>query len=169
MLTPVLLRAGHDAIGMDSDLYRDCTSGEDRIEVATVLRDIRDVEGDDLRGFDGVVDLAGLSNDALGDLNPELTMEINHRGSANLARMAKEAGIERFVFSSSYSNYGASGEDFLDEQSPFSRSRYTPGRRSRPRRISPDLPTSGCGRPLCAMRRHTASRRGCGLTWYLTI
>lgn len=84
-----------------------------------IKKDIRDVEAADLEGFDAVIHLAGLSNDPLGDLNPELTYEINHRASVRLAKLAKSAGVERFIFSSSCSNYGAGGEDWLDENSPF--------------------------------------------------
>lgn len=80
---------------------------------------MRDVALPDLDGFDGVIHLAGLSNDPLGDLNPDLTYEINHIASVRLAELAKQAGIQRFIFSSSCSNYGASGTDMLTEESPF--------------------------------------------------
>ena len=73
----------------------------------------------DLDGFDAVIHLAGLSNDPLGDLNPALTYDINHLASVRLAELSKKAGVERFIFSSSCSNYGAGGEDLLNEQSPF--------------------------------------------------
>ncbi|HUS46789.1 MAG TPA: SDR family oxidoreductase [Phycisphaerae bacterium] len=118
ILAPVLLDAGHDVVGLDSDLYRDCNFGEAPEDVPTILKDIRDVEPGELRGFDAVMHLAALSNDPLGDLDPMLTMEINHQASVALAAYAKEAGIERFIFSSSCSIYGASGEDMADEQSP---------------------------------------------------
>ena len=84
-----------------------------------INKDIRDVEVEDLRGFDAVCHLAGLSNDPLGNLNPELTFDINYRASVRLAEVAKEAGVERFVFSSSCSNYGASDDQILTEESPF--------------------------------------------------
>jgi len=116
VLTPILLDAGHDVVGLDSDLYRECDFGEPPVEVPTILKDIRDVKPIELRGFDAVMHLAGLSNDPLGDLNPDITMEINHLASVKLASYAKEAGAERFIFSSSCSVYGASGEDMLDEQ-----------------------------------------------------
>jgi nucleoside-diphosphate-sugar epimerase len=88
-------------------------------DVPTVRKDLRDVQAPDLDGFDAVLHLGGLSNDPLGDLNPELTAEINHDASVRLARLAKEAGISRFIFSSSCSNYGAAGEDFVGEESEF--------------------------------------------------
>ena len=78
-------------------------------------KDIRDLEVADLLGFDAVVHLAGLSNDPLGDLNPEVTYDINHRASVRLAGIAKRAGVGRFVFSSSCSTYGRAGDDFIDE------------------------------------------------------
>ncbi len=119
VLTPMLLSAGHEVVGLDSDLYRDCTFGEEPIKVPSVLKDIRDVEPDDLQGFDAVLHLAGLSNDPLGNLNPKLTMAINHRASVHLAAFAKHAGVRRFIFSSSCSIYGDGGEDTLDESSPL--------------------------------------------------
>ena len=78
---------------------------------------MRDVALSDLDGFDAILHLAGLSNDPLGDLNPELTYKINHGASVRLATLAKEAGIQRFIFSSSCSNYGAGGTEMLTEES----------------------------------------------------
>jgi nucleoside-diphosphate-sugar epimerase len=88
-------------------------------DITDIEKDIRDIEPADLEGFEAVIHLAGLSNDPLGDLNPELTYEINHRASVRLAEMAKNAGVERFIFSSSCSNYGAGVSDWLDENSDF--------------------------------------------------
>jgi nucleoside-diphosphate-sugar epimerase len=118
-MAPMMLAAGHELTGLDKDLYSRCTFGAEPELIPTINKDIRDIEVADLEGFDAIVHLAGLSNDPLGDLDPELTYEINHLASVRLARAAKEAGVSRFVFSSSCSNYGAGGEDFLDEQSPF--------------------------------------------------
>src|SRR5215510_1916959 len=117
VLTPMLVRAGHDVVGLDSDLYARCTyshGGEIR-QVRTIRKDTRDVELDDLGGFDGVLHLAALSNDPLGDLRPGLTDDINHRASVRIAELAKEAGVRRFVFASSCSNYGQAGEEMIDE------------------------------------------------------
>lgn len=119
VLAPYLAAAGHDVVGLDSDLYRRCTFGpEDAIALIPRLdRDLRDVNVDDLEGFDAICHLAALSNDPLGDLDPELTLDINYRASVRLARLAREAGVARFVFSSSCSTYGASDDDrLLDEQ-----------------------------------------------------
>jgi nucleoside-diphosphate-sugar epimerase len=118
VLTPLLKAAGHEVHGFDSDIFSRCSFGDGTPGVdGEVIKDIRDAEIDDVRGFDAVLHLAGLSNDPLGDLNPDLTFEINHRASSRLAEMAKEAGVPRFIFSSSCSNYGAGGQDILDENS----------------------------------------------------
>jgi nucleoside-diphosphate-sugar epimerase len=119
VLTPMLEEAGHEVVGLDSDLYRSCTFGEELPDTPCIVKDVRDVEREDLQGFDTVMHLAGLSNDPLGDLNPELTYRVNHQASVRLARLCKEAGVSRFIFSSSCSNYGAGGNDFLTEDSPF--------------------------------------------------
>ena len=119
ILTPMLLRKAHHVVGLDSDLYRKCTFAGTIAGVPTLYKDIRDVESDDLVGFDAVIHLAALSNDPLGDLDPELTYQINYRASVRLAELAKDAGVRRFIFSSSCSNYGAAGEEMLTESSPF--------------------------------------------------
>lgn len=115
IMASMLRKAGHDVLGLDSDLYRNSTYGEALPEVPEILKDIRDVEKTDLSGVDAIIHLAGLSNDMLGDLNPELTYEINHAASVRLAAMAKELGVAKFVFASSCSNYGAAGDGMQDE------------------------------------------------------
>jgi nucleoside-diphosphate-sugar epimerase len=117
ILTPMLLAAGHEVVGMDTDLYSRCTFGDSIPEIPTIQKDIRDAEAADLAGFDAVLHLAGLSNDPLGDLNPQLTFDINHLASVHLAKLAKAAGVSRFIFSSSCSNYGSAGETPVDETS----------------------------------------------------
>lgn len=117
VLTPMLLKAGHEVVGLDSDLYERCTfeNGGEIVRVPTIRKDTRDVEARELSGFDGVLHLAALSNDPLGDLRPGLTDDINHRASVRLANLAKRAGVGRFVFASSCSNYGQAGEEMIDE------------------------------------------------------
>jgi len=117
VLMPMLAARGHDAVGLDSDLFERCVLGEEpaRGPWRSLATDLRDVTRGDLEGFDAVLHLAALSNDPLGDLDPGLTYQINLEGSLRLARLAREAGVGRFVFSSSCSNYGASGEALLDE------------------------------------------------------
>ena len=121
IMTPLLVKAGHVVVGYDTNLYQAASFGDDehKLDVLEVEKDIRDMEMADVEGFDAVIHLAGLSNDPLGDLNPELTHEINYMASVRLAKMAKTAGVERFIFSSSCSNYGAGGDDWIDEESPF--------------------------------------------------
>lgn len=121
IMVPMLVAAGHDVVGLDTNLYEGSTFGEENEtkNVPALKKDIRDLSQADLDGFDAVIHLAGLSNDPLGDLNPELTYEINHRASVRMAELARQAGVERFIFSSSCSNYGAGGQDFLDENSEF--------------------------------------------------
>lgn len=116
-LTPMLTKLGHHVVGFDSDLYSRCDFGAPAPAVPEIRKDIRDAERSDVEGFDVVLHLAGLSNDPLGELNPELTDEINCRATVRLAELAKDAGARRFVFSSSCSNYGAGGEDLLNEDS----------------------------------------------------
>jgi nucleoside-diphosphate-sugar epimerase len=119
-LVPMLQARGHEVVGIDADLYRNSTFGDPPTPPDhEVIKDVRDVEKPDLDGVDAILHAAALSNDMLGDLNPELTYAINHRASVRLAEMARDLGIERFVFFSSCSNYGAAGDDMLDENAAF--------------------------------------------------
>src|SRR5580658_8188951 len=106
---PMLSAAGHSPVGLDTDLFAGCDFNGPPEEIPEIPKDIRDLTEADLDGFDAVVHLAALSNDPLGDLNPNLTYDINHLGSVRLAEAAKKAGVKRFVFSSSCSTYGAAG------------------------------------------------------------
>jgi nucleoside-diphosphate-sugar epimerase len=117
VMVPVLRAAGHDVTGYDSDLYRRCTYdvGGTIMDIPSIAKDTRDAEAAELAGFDAVIHLAALSNDPLGNINPDLTYSINHRASVGLAMAAKEAGIGRFLFASSCSNYGQAGEETIDE------------------------------------------------------
>jgi nucleoside-diphosphate-sugar epimerase len=117
VMTPMLLKAGHEVIGLDSDLYERCTfaQGGAIVDVPTILKDTRDVELADLKGFDAVIHLAALSNDPLGNLRAGLTDDINHRASVRMAELAKKARVRRFLFASSCSNYGKAGEGMIDE------------------------------------------------------
>jgi len=117
VMAPLLSAAGHDVTGLDTDFYEACTFLGPLPEIPSIKRDLRDLNPSDLEGFDAVIHLAALSNDPLGDLNPGVTYAINHQGSAHLARVAKEAGVGRFIFSSSCSNYGAAGDAMVDEKS----------------------------------------------------
>ena len=120
VMVPLLIDAGHEVVGLDTGLYEACSFGDRRQDVAGVRLDIRSVEPHHLDGFEAVLHLAALSNDPLGDLNPQLTYDINHLASVRLARAAREAGVERFLFASSCSLYGASGTGApLTEDAPF--------------------------------------------------
>lgn len=117
VMTPILLRAGHDVTGCDTDLYSRCTyeAGGAITAIPELNKDVRDLTPQDLEGFDAVIHLAALSNDPLGNLNPDLTFDINHHGSVHVAKIAKAAGVKRFVFASSCSNYGLAGDEMIDE------------------------------------------------------
>jgi nucleoside-diphosphate-sugar epimerase len=120
VIVPVLEGAGHEVFGLDSDLFAACTFGVDVPEVHAVRADVRDVESEDLVGFDAVIHLAAVCNDPVGNLNPQVTYDINHLASVRLAEQAKRAGVERFLFSSSCSLYGKAGDEMLDEDAEFS-------------------------------------------------
>jgi nucleoside-diphosphate-sugar epimerase len=118
-MVPALRAAGHEVVGLDIDLYDGCDFGSPPDDVPSVDVDLRDVTPAHLKGFDAVIHLAALSNDPLGDLTPNITYDINLHASVRLARSAKEAGVRRFLFSSSCSLYGAGGEGYLDESAAF--------------------------------------------------
>ena len=118
VLGPFLMARAHDVVGLDTGFHRAGWLYNGMAAAPMWLnRDVRTIGPEDLRGYDAVVHLAELSNDPVGQLNPELTYEINHLGSVNLARAAKAAGVERFVYMSSCSVYGAAGDGYSDETS----------------------------------------------------
>jgi nucleoside-diphosphate-sugar epimerase len=120
VLCPIFEEHGHEVVGLDTGYYDGCDFGAYDGERQRITLDVRDVEPRHLEGFDAVVHLAALSNDPLGDLSPELTHEINHHGTVRVARAAKKAGVQRFVFASSCSMYGASDADaLLAEDAPL--------------------------------------------------
>jgi nucleoside-diphosphate-sugar epimerase len=120
VLTPLLQEAGHEVVGLDTGFYSSGSMGPVP-RVQAIRADLRDVGPSELAGFEAVVHLAALSNDPLGNLDPDLTYDINHRASVRLARSARDAGVQRFVFASSCSLYGAASDGgLLDESAPFS-------------------------------------------------
>jgi nucleoside-diphosphate-sugar epimerase len=119
VLAPMVQSAGHEVVGLDSFLFERGTFGQDSPEIDAMRMDLRDVQVSDLRGFDAVMHLAALSNDPLGDVNPQITYDINHIGSVRLARIAKEAGVGRLIFASSCSLYGLAGDEMLTEEAAF--------------------------------------------------
>lgn len=162
VVTEQLLEAGHEVVGIDCRYFPrnlKCSTRGRREHLLSVRRDIRDVREEDLRGAEAVVHFAALSNDPMGDLNPEWTMEINHRATIRLSSLARKVGITRFVFSSSCSVYGAREGEILDEDSePFDNvvRKIESGRRKGPH--------SPCERFFCAGRIAKCNR-----IWRLTV
>jgi len=115
VMVPMLLGAGHDVVGLDSDLFRQCTFRPGMHDIPEQRLDLRDTQIRQLDGFDAIVHLGALSNDPLSDLNPDITYDINHVASVRLAQLAKEAGVARFLYSSSCSSYGQAGDALVDE------------------------------------------------------
>jgi len=117
ILAPDLMKHGHQVVGLDTGFYRAGSLYDGYNGFKTqIVKDIRQVELEDLKGFDACIHLAELSNDALGQLDPEITYAINHRGSTRLAKLCKEAGISRFIYSSSCSVYGIASQDIVSEE-----------------------------------------------------
>jgi nucleoside-diphosphate-sugar epimerase len=122
IMGPMLQNEGHEVIGLDSDLFEGCvfenrSIGRSMPNIPYIKKDIREVKLSDLQGFDAVVHLCALSNDPLGYFNPEITYKINHEASVTLAKLAKKAGVQRYLFSSSCSVYGDSGAEIVTEES----------------------------------------------------
>ena len=120
VMAPVLAAAGHEVVGLDSGLFDQCLLGPAPLDPPGHTVDLRDVHLNHVEGFDAVIHLAALSNDPLGALAPELTYDINHRASVRLARLARDAGVQRFLYASTCSVYGASGgSGLVGEDAPL--------------------------------------------------
>jgi len=119
VMTRMVRAAGHDVVGLDTYYFEGCTLGPEEPDGPALRRDLRDVTEADVAGFDAIVHLAALSNDPLGNLNADTTFAINHLASVRLARVAKAAGVPRFLFASSCSLYGLAGDDMLTETAAF--------------------------------------------------
>ena len=118
LLAPTLLERGHEVVGVDTGFYRAGWLYNGVTQAPRwINKDIRHITEEDLEGFEAVVHLAELSNDPLGQINPEITYQINHQGSVELAKKCKKVGITRFVYTSSCSVYGAGSDDFKTEES----------------------------------------------------
>jgi nucleoside-diphosphate-sugar epimerase len=122
LLGSLLLQRGHEVIALDTGYYRDGWLYSDNKSTRTfpylLNKDLRNATLEDMQGVDACVHLAELSNDPLGQNNPQITYKINHLGSVKLAKLAKDAGVQRFVYTSSCSVYGAGSDDFLTEKAP---------------------------------------------------
>lgn len=120
VMSGMLMSAGHSVVGLDTNYFEDCTLGQVADIIPEIRKDIRDIVLEDLAGFDAVIHLASLSNDPLGDFDPKITYDINLNATIKLANFAREAGVKRFLFSSSCSIYGAAeGDDFVNEDAPL--------------------------------------------------
>nr|WP_112472691.1 SDR family oxidoreductase [Streptomyces sp. ST1020] len=120
VMAPVLTAAGHEVTGLDAGLFADCVLGPAPADPPGLRVDLRDVTADHVAGFDAVIHLAALSNDPLGSLAPQLTYDINHHASVHLARLARDAGVRRFLYASTCSVYGAAGGgDLVAEDAPL--------------------------------------------------
>ena len=119
VMVRTLMDRGHDVHGLDTYLFEECTLGDETRDVPALRKDIRDITADDLRGFDAVAHLAALCNDPLGDLNATWTGDINHLASVRLAQASRDAGVQRFLYASSCSLYGAAGDTIMTEEMPM--------------------------------------------------
>jgi nucleoside-diphosphate-sugar epimerase len=118
-MVPILQAAGHDVTGLDSGFFADCVLGPAPQDPPGIQVDLREVTSEQLQGFEAVVHLAALANDPLGALVPQITYDINYHASVRLARKAKEAGVQRFLYASTCSVYGAAGQDLVTESAPL--------------------------------------------------
>ena len=117
-LTKLLINKGWDVIGLDTNYYKGCEFGEKPPKVKQIVKDVRKVSKDDLKGVEAIIHLAALSNDPLCELNPQITFDINHKAAVRLGMLAKEAGVKRFVFASSQGMYGIAKDGMVSEDSP---------------------------------------------------
>jgi nucleoside-diphosphate-sugar epimerase len=119
LLAPLLLQRGHDVLAVDTGYYKEgWLYNGSPVTPRTLAKDIRELTADDLRGVEAVVHMAELSNDPTGELSPNITYDINHKGSLRLANLAKDAGVRRFIYMSSCSVYGVATNDDVTEESP---------------------------------------------------
>ncbi|HYW33919.1 MAG TPA: SDR family oxidoreductase [Balneolaceae bacterium] len=112
ILAPYLIQQGHKVTGLDTGFYRSgwLYNDQEKTYPSYINKDLRNIQPEDLEGFDAVVHLAELSNDPVGQLNPEITYKINHKGSVRIAELCKQVGVEKFVYTSSCSAYGIGGD-----------------------------------------------------------
>jgi nucleoside-diphosphate-sugar epimerase len=110
-----LFKEGFEVVGLDANFYNNCNFYKLNYSIPQITKDVRNITKEETAGFEAVIHLAALSNDPIGELSPQLTQDINCQASINLAKLAKENGVKRFIFSSSCSIYGQSGANFIDE------------------------------------------------------
>jgi len=118
VLTKYLMERKIEVVGLDNGFFKDFSYVPRKKVGKQIIKDIRKIQKDDINGMDAIIHLAAISNDPIGELNPKITYDVNHKASIKLAKIAKNIGIERFIFSSSCSVYGSyKGGDFLTEDS----------------------------------------------------
>jgi len=115
VLVPMLIEKGYEVTGLDTAFFKDCTFNEKMVDVPSIQKDLRNIKLTEIEGYDTVIHLAALSNDPLGNLNKDLTYDINHKTTVKLASFSKQVGVSRFIFSSSCSNYGKAEDNLIDE------------------------------------------------------
>ncbi|MEM7716775.1 MAG: SDR family oxidoreductase, partial [Cyanobacteria bacterium P01_A01_bin.68] len=119
LLAPLLIEKGHEVVGVDTGYYKvGWLYNGTETSAKTLNKDIRHISLEDLQGVEAIVHMAELSNDPTGQLSPTITYDINHAGSVRLAKLAKQAGVRRFVYMSSCSVYGVATEGDVTEKSP---------------------------------------------------
>lgn len=119
LLAPLLMQEGHDLLAVDTGFYKSgWLFNGSAVTPRTLNKDIRLITSEDLAGIEAIVHMAELSNDPTGELAPNITYEINHKGSVRLATLARAAGVKRFVYMSSCSVYGVADQDYVTEDSP---------------------------------------------------
>jgi nucleoside-diphosphate-sugar epimerase len=168
-MAPYFLAAGYSVVGLDTGYFAQCTLRPDAAQVPTVRKDIRDLGPDDLQHFDAVVHLAALSNDPIGNLNSQWTEEINFQASVRLAELAKQAGVERFLFSSSCIMYGNSTAAVVTEDAPLDPQTDYARSKVRANRPLPGWKEMGLRPHLCVMVPCMAHHHGCVSIQYLII
>jgi nucleoside-diphosphate-sugar epimerase len=118
-LVDVLKQAGHTVVGCDIGLFEGCNWEPMVAPDREMIKDVRSIDARDLEGCDCVTHLAAISNDPMGEMDAQLTYDINRDASVRLARIAKQAGVPRFLFAGSCSVYGKGEALDMDEDAPL--------------------------------------------------
>jgi len=165
----MLRAAGHEVAGIDTFFFEGCTLGEDEPPIPALRKDIREVEASDVAGFDAVIHLAALSNDPLGNMNADCTYDINYRASVHLAKMAKQAGVPRYLYASSCSLYGVSDTNaMLREDAAFNPITAYGETKVLSERDIAQLGMTSSAPPSCGTPLRTVLPPACGATLWST-
>jgi nucleoside-diphosphate-sugar epimerase len=162
LLAPILMQHGHEVIGVDTGFYKvGWLYNGTELTAKTLNKDIRHITKEDLQGVEAVVHLAELSNDPAGQLSPNVTYDINHKGSVRLAELAKASGVRRFVYTSSCSVYGVASEDYVTEESKVNPQTAYAECKTLVERDVKLLADDGFSPPFCGMPQPTAHLPEC--------